>query len=237
MGNQGLTSTNSFAVVILAAGKGTRLKSKHAKVLHQIGGKPLLAHVIAAARQVFATQDIYVVIGHQAEQVRSSVEAAGVKFVLQQPQKGTGHAIMCARDQVRPYKNLLVLYGDVPLIQPATISLLRDFHVTRKAAMTILTAEPDSPTGYGRIVRSSASSDTVKAIVEQKALNQRQEKIREINSGIYAFATQPLLANLDRLSPNNVHGEFYLTDMAALLSGTRGKNLVIALKTSDPAEV
>jgi bifunctional UDP-N-acetylglucosamine pyrophosphorylase/glucosamine-1-phosphate N-acetyltransferase len=237
MGKQGITSTPGFAAVIMAAGKGTRLKSKRAKVLHQIGGKPLLAHVIAAAKQVFSPQDIYVVVGHQAEQVRSAVAATGVKFVPQQPQKGTGHAIMCAREQVQAYENVLVLYGDVPLVRPATIAQVQDFHLARKAAMTILTAEPDDPTGYGRIIRSSPSSDAVKAIVEQKALNRRQEKIREINSGIYAFATGPLLANLDRLTTDNVHGEFYLTDIAALVSNSQSKNPVVALKTSDPAEV
>lgn len=221
----------------MAAGKGTRLKSKRAKVLHEIGGKPLLAHVISAAAQIVAAENIYVVIGHQADAVRSAVAESGVKFVLQKPQKGTGHAIMCAREQVRQHENFLVLYGDVPLVRPATIAKLRDFHLSRKAAMTILTAEPDDPTGYGRIIRRSPSSDTVKAIVEQKALNRHQEKVREINSGIYAFATMPLLANLDRLKTNNAHGEFYLTDMAALLSKSRGNGPVVALKAADSAEV
>ncbi len=236
-----MTSVHGFAIVIMAAGKGTRLKSKRAKVLHQIGGKPLLAHVISAAIQVTPPENVYVVVGHQAEEVRSAVQQTGVRFVLQSPQNGTGHAIMCAREQVQQYDNILVLSGDVPLIQPATIARLRDFHLAHKAAMTILTAEPADPAGYGRIVRKSSSGDAVKAIVEQKSLNRQQEKIKEINSGIYAFAVKPLLANLDRLTANNVHGEFYLTDVAALLSQNKDKNKdkaqVVALKAADPAEV
>src|SRR5579884_632925 len=120
---------SGFAIVIMAAGKGTRLKSKRAKVLHEIGGRPLLAHVIQAAKQVVPAEDIYVVIGHQAEQVRAAVESTGVKFVLQEEQRGTGHAILCAREHVKRYQNILVLSGDVPLIRPETIQRLRDYHL------------------------------------------------------------------------------------------------------------
>lgn len=224
-----------FAIVIMAAGKGTRLKSKRAKVLHQVGGKPLLAHVISAATQVVPAKNVYLIIGHQAEEVRAAVQQTGVQFVLQAEQRGTGHAIMCARDQVQQHENILVLSGDVPLIRPDTITRLRDFHLSRKAAMTILTAEPADPTGYGRIVRNSPSSENVKAIVEQKTLTKKQEKLAEINSGIYAFSTRPLFANIDRLTANNVHREFYLTDMAALLVKAKAK--VIALRADDPSEV
>jgi bifunctional UDP-N-acetylglucosamine pyrophosphorylase/glucosamine-1-phosphate N-acetyltransferase len=224
-----------FAIVIMAAGKGTRLKSARAKVLHQIGGKPLLAHVIAAARQIVPANDIHVIIGHHAEQVRAAVAHTGVQFVLQPEQRGTGHAIMRARDQVQGYHNLLVLSGDVPLIRPETIARVRDFHLSHKAAMTILTAEPADPFGYGRVIRAGASSDQVKAIVEQKSLSKAQQKAREINSGIYAFAGKPLFANIDRLKTDNAHREFYLTDMAALLVKARAR--VVALKADDPAEV
>jgi bifunctional UDP-N-acetylglucosamine pyrophosphorylase / glucosamine-1-phosphate N-acetyltransferase len=236
MGNQRINS-NSLAIVILAAGKGTRLKSKRAKVLQRIGGKPLLAHVISAASQVVSPEDIYVVVGHQADEVRGATADTGVQFVLQEPQKGTGHAIMCAREELQKYEHIVVLYGDVPLIRPATIAGLRDLHLARKAAMTILSAEPDDPTGYGRIVRRSSTGDSVQAIVEQKALNSRQQKIHEINSGIYAFAVRPLLANLDRLTTDNAHGEFYLTDIAGLLSKSPAKTPVIVLKTEDAGEV
>jgi bifunctional UDP-N-acetylglucosamine pyrophosphorylase/glucosamine-1-phosphate N-acetyltransferase len=217
----------------MAAGKGTRLKSNRAKVLHQIGGRPLLAHVIAAAKQVVPANDIYVVVGHQAEAVRTATEPMGVRFVLQADQRGTGHAVMCAREQVRGYTHVLVLYGDVPLIRPETIARVKDFHLSKRAAMTILTAEPPDPTGYGRVIR--ADGDRVKAIVEQKALRTSQLKLREINSGIYAFATQPLLDHIDRLKTDNVHGEFYLTDMAELLA--RAKAPVVAVKAADSTEV
>jgi bifunctional UDP-N-acetylglucosamine pyrophosphorylase / glucosamine-1-phosphate N-acetyltransferase len=233
MAKPNMTHGSELAVVIMAAGKGTRLKSKHAKVLHSIGGRPLLAHVVAAAAKVVPPQDIYVVIGHQADAVRAAVESTGVQFVLQAEQRGTGHAIMCAREQVEGYEDILVLSGDVPLIRPETIARLRDIHRSRRAAMTILTAEPRDPFGYGRMVR--AGGDRVKAIVEQKALSKSQQKIGEINSGIYAFATKPLFANIDRLTTGNAHGEFYLTDMAALL--VRAKAKVMAVKAADAAEV
>jgi len=224
--------------VIMAAGKGTRLKSRRAKVLHEIGGQPLLAHVIKAAQQIIPTNDIYVIIGHQAESVCKALEPLeplGVKFVLQSEQRGTGHAIMCAREQVQRYQNILVLSGDVPLIRPETIARVRDFHLDKKAAMTILTAEPPDAFGYGRVIRAGAGSDRVKAIVEQKALTKSQQKAREINSGIYAFATKPLFSHIDRLTTDNAHRELYLTDMAALL--VKAKATVVALKAADPAEV
>jgi bifunctional UDP-N-acetylglucosamine pyrophosphorylase/glucosamine-1-phosphate N-acetyltransferase len=235
MARQNITNSPSFAIVIMAAGQGTRLKSKRAKVLHEIGGRPLLEHVIAAATQVVSARDIYVVIGHQAESVRAAVEHTGVQFVLQAEQRGTGHAVMCAREQAQAYENILVLSGDVPLIRPETIAQLRDFHLARKAAMTILTAEPPDPAGYGRMVRSGAGRDRVKAIVEQKALAGSQQRIREINSGIYAFATKPLFAHINQLTTNNAHREFYLTDMAALL--VRAKAKVVAVKAEAAAEV
>ena len=234
MRNQKTNSDREFAIVIMAAGKGTRLKSRRAKVLHEIGGQPLLAHVIKAAQQIVPAEHIYVVIGHQAENVREAVEPLGVKFILQAEQRGTGHAIMCAREQVDSSQNILVLSGDVPLIRPETIARLRDFHLGKKAAMTILTAAPADPFGYGRVIRAG-SSDRVKAIVEQKALSKSQQKEREINSGIYAFATKPLFANIDRLKTDNAHHELYLTDMAALL--VKSKTTVVALEASDAAEV
>jgi bifunctional UDP-N-acetylglucosamine pyrophosphorylase/glucosamine-1-phosphate N-acetyltransferase len=235
MRNQAIHRPGGFAIAIMAAGKGTRLKSARAKVLHEVGGRPLLAHVIAAAAQTVPANDIYVIIGHQAGRVRAAVQHTGVSFVEQPEQLGTGHAVMCARKELEKYENLLVLSGDVPLVRRETIESLRDFHLSRKAAMTILTAEPADPSGYGRIVRASRSSDTVKQIVEQKMLKGTQQKLREINSGIYAFATGPLFANIDRLTTDNPNREFYLTDMAALLVKARAR--VLAIKASDPAEV
>ena len=146
------------AIAIMAAGKGTRLKSKLPKVLHEVGGRPQLAHVIAAAAQVVAKKDIYVIIGHEAEKVREALANTGVGFIVQAPQRGTGHALMVARKELERYDQIIVLSGDAPLITPATIRNMDDFHRKQKAAMTILTAEVENPFGYGRIIRKSAKS-------------------------------------------------------------------------------
>jgi bifunctional UDP-N-acetylglucosamine pyrophosphorylase / glucosamine-1-phosphate N-acetyltransferase len=224
-----------LAIAIMAAGKGTRLKSKHPKVLHEVGGKPLLAHVIAAASQVVSAGDIYAIIGHEADRVRQAVATTGVQFVLQTEQRGTGHAIITAREALNAYDHVLVLSGDAPLISAQTISSIRDFHLAQGAAMTILTARLDDPTGYGRVIRKSLGSDEVQAIVEQKQLKRGQEKIHEINSGFYAFATGPLFEHIEELGTENPHGEFYLTDMAAILK--RAKERVVAVEAVDPHEI
>ena len=228
-------SAGRFAIAIMAAGKGTRLKSRHPKVLHEVGGKPMLEHVIAAARKVVSAEDIYVIIGHEADRVQQRVSATGVNFVLQAEQRGTGHAIMVARDQLAKYDRFLVLSGDVPLIWAGTIERLRDFHRQQKATMTILTAELENPHGYGRIVRKSEKSAEVAAIVEEKALTAAQRKLREVNSGIYAFDSKPLFARISKLKTDNAHKEFYLTDMAGLL--VRDKQKVVALPAINPEEV
>jgi len=224
-----------FATAILAAGKGTRLKSKRAKVLHSIGGKPLLQHVIDAALQSAPPEQIFVIVGHQAAEVERAVGHTGVQFVHQTEQLGTGHAIQCLRQNVQNSSDLLVLSGDAPLIRPATIGRLRDFHLAQQAAMTILTARPEYPFGYGRVLRVSPTSPDVAAIVEQKSLTVEQQHIGEINSGIYAFRTETLYRHIDALQANNAHGEYYLTDMAAILR-TAGER-VVALETDDANEV
>jgi bifunctional UDP-N-acetylglucosamine pyrophosphorylase / glucosamine-1-phosphate N-acetyltransferase len=223
------------AVVIMAAGKGTRLKSKHPKVLHEAGGKPLLAHVIAAAANVVPAKDIYVIIGHEAEHVRQAVQHTGVQFITQEQQLGTGHAISIAQQAIKSYDDVVILSGDAPLVAAATIETLRDFHSAHAAAMTILTAELPGPSGYGRILRKRPNSYEVKAIIEHKAATARQQKIREINSGMYAFAVPALLKHISKLRANNAQGEFYLTDMAALL--TNAKQRVLALRADDANEV
>ena len=138
-----------FAIVVMAAGKGTRLKSKRAKVLHEIGGKALVRHVVDAARQIVLPQDIYVIAGHQADQVKASLADLEVKFVNQPEQRGTGHAIQQVREAVQGYDKIIVLSGDAPLIRPETIANLRDFHLAQKAAMTLLTASGKIPLATG----------------------------------------------------------------------------------------
>ena len=218
----------------MAAGKGTRLKSKHPKVLHQLGGKPLLAHVISAARKIVPASDIYVIIGHEADQVRAAVQDTGVQFVLQEPQRGTGHAIMCARHALARYKDVIVLSGDAPLITPRTITKLRDFHLGSKAAMTILSARLENPTGYGRLLRKR-NRDEVQQVVEEKSATPQQRRIREINSGFYVFSVKPLFQFIERLATDNPHAEYYLTDMAAVLA--RAKQKVVVVETENPSEI
>jgi len=219
----------------MAAGKGTRLKSKHPKVLHEVGGKPLLAYVIAAAKKVAAPEDIYVIVGHEAEKVREAAQETSVQFVLQEPQRGTGHALMCAAPALAKYDQVVVLSGDAPLITAETITKLRDFHQQKKAAMTILSAELENPTGYGRVIRASSKNGEVKEVVEEKSCTPAQRKLREINSGFYVFSTKLLFGNIDRLKTDNPHGEYYLTDMAAVLR--QAKQRVVAVKTEQPWEI
>ena len=224
-----------FAIVIMAAGKGTRLKSKRPKVLHEVGGKPLIRHVVDAARQIVPPEDVYVIVGHEAGLVRDSVAKLGVQFVEQTEQRGTGHAIQTARQATEGYENIIVLSGDVPLIRPETIRKVRDFHLEHRAAMTVLTAAPEELQGYGRVVRKSNNSDEIREIVEPKALTPELAKAKEINSGIYAFASKPLFAHIDSLGTKNAHGEFYLTDMAAILVAAGER--VLALQAEDADEV
>jgi bifunctional UDP-N-acetylglucosamine pyrophosphorylase/glucosamine-1-phosphate N-acetyltransferase len=231
-----------IAIAIMAAGKGTRLKSKHPKVLHEIGGKPILAHVIATAQKVVPAQDIFVIIGHEAERVREAVAGTGVNFVLQAAQRGTGHAIMVARDALfgsgrgsgNKYDQVIVLSGDAPLITAESIRKLGDFHTAQNATMTLLSADLDDPYGYGRVIRKGGRVE-VQAIVEEKSATPQQKKIREINSGFYAFDAPALYEHIDSLSTENAHGEYYLTDMAGVFHRARKK--VVAIKTSDAGEV
>jgi bifunctional UDP-N-acetylglucosamine pyrophosphorylase/glucosamine-1-phosphate N-acetyltransferase len=229
------TGVPRVAIAIMAAGKGTRLKSKHPKVLHQVGGKPVLAHVIAAAKQVVPAEQVFAIIGYEADRVRQSLAHTGVKFVLQAEQRGTGHALMVAREALAGYEHILVLSGDAPLITPETIARLRDFHLQSKAGMTLLTAELENPAGYGRVIRKAAQSREVAAIVEEKAATARQRKTREINAGFYGFRAASLFGHIDRISTDNPHGEFYLTDMAAILRKARER--VVAVRADDPLEV
>lgn len=232
--------THNLAIAIMAAGKGTRLKSKRPKVLHEIGGRALLLHVIAAAQKVVPADHIYCIIGHEADRVRAAVEATGVQFVLQPEQRGTGHALQMVKaffllsGQPVP-ENLLVLSGDVPLIRPETIAAIRDTHLREHAAMTILTAVPTDPTGYGRVLRRIPGHPEVTAIVEQKSLKPDQLATPEINSGIYCFRTSALFEKLDQLDTNNAHGEFYLTDVAAMLVADNQR--VVAVQADSVDEV
>ena len=219
----------------MAAGKGTRLKSQLPKVLHEVGGKPLLEHVIRAAVRVVPAHDVYAIIGHEAESVRAAMAHTGVGFVLQAEQRGTGHALMVAREALADYDHVIVLSGDAPLITPETIARLLDSHLQERAAMTLLSAELENPFGYGRVLRKSPRGADVQGIVEEKAASAAQKKIREINSGFYVFSVEDLYSNIEKLSTDNAHAEYYLTDMAAVLRKARLR--VVACRTENPSEV
>jgi bifunctional UDP-N-acetylglucosamine pyrophosphorylase/glucosamine-1-phosphate N-acetyltransferase len=222
-----------IAIVILAAGKGTRLKSALAKVLHRAGGRPLVEHV-ARACQPLKPREIIAVVGHQAEDVTGTVEPLGVKAVIQEPQRGTGHAMLVARRAISSRtKVAIVLPGDAPLIRTETLAALAKAHQETAAAATILSAEIENPAGYGRIVRQDDGS--VAAIVEDSALTGEQRSIREINSSIYCFTLEKLWPCLATLKPQNVHKELYLTDAIAALRQKGEK--VQAFIASDSDEV
>ena len=218
----------------MAAGKGTRLRSRRPKVLHEIGGKPLLAHVIAAATKIVAPADVYAVVGHQAERVEAALASTDIQFVLQTEQLGTGHAIQAAQSAIAGYDHILVLSGDVPLIRPETIQLLWEVHQAENAVMTLLAATPEHSYGYGRVIRKGPGSAQVEAIIEEKSLRPEQKALREINLGMYAFRTAPLLKHLKELSTDNSHREYYLTDMARIFAAAGER--VVAFTAPDISE-
>ncbi|HEV7906195.1 MAG TPA: bifunctional UDP-N-acetylglucosamine diphosphorylase/glucosamine-1-phosphate N-acetyltransferase GlmU [Pyrinomonadaceae bacterium] len=211
-------------VLILAAGLGTRMHSRTAKVLHQLGGRPLIAHVChTAAALVKEGRPVHIVVGHQAEEVKAAVAqelgADGANFIMQTEQRGTGDAVMTARDALADANStLLVLSGDVPLINHETLGALIHQHRThrgRGAACTLLTVKLEDPTGYGRIVRDS--DGRFERIVEQKDATPEERQIKEINAGIYCFETRVLFPALARVQPANAQGEYYLTDAPGIL--------------------
>jgi bifunctional UDP-N-acetylglucosamine pyrophosphorylase / glucosamine-1-phosphate N-acetyltransferase len=223
------------AVAIMAAGKGTRLKSQLPKVLHEVGGKPLLAHVISAATLVVPPADIFAIIGHEAERVRAALASSGVNFVLQSEQRGTGHALMVAQSALSRYDHVIVLSGDAPQITPQTIAQLLNFHLDEQAAMTLLSADLEHPSGYGRVLRKNPRRSEVQGIVEEKSASPAEKKLHEINAGFYVFAVPELFKYIKRLSTANPHAEYYLTDMAQVLR--QAAQRVVVWKTANSAEV
>lgn len=200
-----------LGVLILAAGEGTRMRSRLPKVLHQLAGKPLLEHVIDTARSI-TPDEITIVYGHGGELVRETLEAPDLDWVEQSERLGTGHAVMQAVPNLQRMDQVLILYGDVPLISGSTlVSLLAGLHTTELA---LLTVDLPDPTGYGRIVRDR--DDRVIRIVEQKDASERELEICEINTGIMAVRRKRLLEWLSRLENNNAQNEYYLTDIIAL---------------------
>lgn len=220
----------SLEVVILAAGQGTRMRSSLPKVLHPIAGKPMAGHVVDTVRSLNAAS-IYLIVGHGAEKVRKTLAADDVVFVEQLEQLGTGHAVMQALPKLSDASQVLILYGDVPLIKAATLEELL-VHAT-DTSLGLLTVNLDNPNGYGRIIRDAKQQ--VSAIVEQKDANEDQLKVNEINTGILAVTSKQLKRWLPALSNNNAQGEYYLTDIIAMAyqEGT----LIQTVQPSTTAEV
>ncbi len=220
-----------IATLILAAGKGTRLRSRIAKVLHRAGGRALVEHAVRTASALRGP--VFVVVGHQGEEVSKLVSPLGAQTIPQQPQLGTGHALQVARPALEEFRRAIVIPGDAPLIRVETLLELERAHRTAGAAATVLTAVLDDPTGYGRILREP--DGTVRAIVEQKAASGAERAIHEINSGMYCFELETLWPLLGELRPENAHRELYLTDVVALLR-RRGQRVAAQL-AADPREI
>ena len=205
----------NVAAVILAAGKGTRMKSKLVKVLHPAAGRPMIAWPVDAARAAGA-ETIVLVVGHQADAVRSFFSGdQDIRSTLQEEQLGTGHAVASAREALAGFDGtVLILCGDTPLLRPETLSRLVDLHSSNKAAVTVLTAIMENPYGYGRVVRDN--NGHIVRIVEQKDATAEELAIAEINSGIYCMDAAFLFNNIDNISSENAQGEFYLTDLVSI---------------------
>lgn len=205
---------NTLKAVILAAGKGTRMKSDLPKVVHTIDGKCLVDFVIDAAKQAGATA-ICLVVGYKNEVVKESIAHKNVFFALQEEQLGTGHAVKCAKEFIGTEGQTLILFGDTPLITGETLSRLLEYHKNKQNAVTVLSAKIDDPTGYGRIIRNQNGSFV--RSVEQKDANEIELASHEINSGMYIFDTKELSEALEKIQPNNAQGEYYLPDTLTVI--------------------
>jgi UDP-N-acetylglucosamine diphosphorylase/glucosamine-1-phosphate N-acetyltransferase len=228
--------SDKLAVVILAAGKGTRMKSPEtAKVMYEINGVPMIDYVIDLALKLLADR-ILLVVGWQKQSVIDHVAAKSekVECVVQEEQLGTGHAVLQTMEPLREFDGeVLVLSGDVPLLSEKTAQALAGYHRISASVATILTAEVDDPAGYGRIVRNKEGF--VRKIVEDKDASSQELKIREINSGIYMFNRERLFEALQQLKPDNVQGEYYLTDVFEYFWNHELQ--IAAVKALEPVEV
>jgi bifunctional UDP-N-acetylglucosamine pyrophosphorylase/glucosamine-1-phosphate N-acetyltransferase len=223
-----------FSIVILAAGKSTRFKSKRSKLLHALAGRPMGDYIVRTCLAAGA-EKILMVVGHDAAAVQEALGRPGVEFIEQKEQLGTGHALMEARSQLEKCAgaNVVVVVGDAPLLRAETLLKLIAAHHKARAAASVLTMRLDDPRGYGRIVRSSGKS--VRAIVEEKLCTPAQRKIKEVSSGILCFSRIELLKDLDKLSNKNVQKEYLLTDLVKIFN--RRRKRVLALPVEDAREV
>ena len=221
---------NKLKVIILAAGEGKRMKSKLPKVLHKVQGKTMADHVIDAA-ECAGADDICVVIGHGAETVKEALKNRKVKFALQQKQMGTGHAVMQAGDFIVDGADIVVLYGDTPLITAQTINKILDFHRTENNSISIISAMVDNPAGYGHIIRD-INGNFLKN-VEHKDADEKEKLVKEINTGIYCFTGEALKKGLSLLKNDNVQGEYYLPDTLEIILKDGGRVNAMTAESAD----
>jgi bifunctional UDP-N-acetylglucosamine pyrophosphorylase/glucosamine-1-phosphate N-acetyltransferase len=231
-----VSSSRPLGVVVLAAGLGTRMRSGRAKVLHELGGRPLLGHVLAALAPLGPAR-VALVVGHQADAVRRAAEGGtfpDLRTVVQAEQRGTGHAVLCAAPAFEGFVgDVVICYGDVPLVRTATLRALVEAHRRRGADLTLLTVCFEDPTGYGRILRGTGGE--VVGIVEERDAGPDQRAIKEINPGFYAVRSETLFPLLAELRPDNAQGELYLTDLVTLAA--RAGHRVHAVQAGEPYEV
>ena len=206
---------DNIMAIVLAAGKGTRMKSKKSKLVQKIYGKEIVKRAVENAKKS-GINDIVAVVGYQKEEVME-VLGDSVKYAVQEEMLGTGHAVMQAKEYLKGKKGkVLVLNGDVPLLRPETLNKLIEKSIENKEYATLLTAIYDNPTGYGRIIRDEGGN--IEAIIEEKDTKASQRKIKEINAGIYCFDIEELLSALEKIKPNNAQGEYYITDVIQLMN-------------------
>ncbi|HLY60835.1 MAG TPA: bifunctional UDP-N-acetylglucosamine diphosphorylase/glucosamine-1-phosphate N-acetyltransferase GlmU [Terriglobia bacterium] len=237
MAKQGLKAEHGFSVMILAAGKATRFKSEHSKMLHKLAGRLLGEYILRTAAAI-VPQRIYMVIGHEAETLRKIFMRANLHFIEQAEQRGTGHALIVSRKVIEacPSEHLLVLVGDAPLLRAETLRELVAAHTKSGAAATVLSTRVDNPHGYGRVIRTGpAKGNRVRAIVEEKVATPAQRKVQEINSGIICFSRAQLVKHLSELSDDNAQKEYLLTDMIEIFN--KHGQRVMAFEVADSREV
>jgi bifunctional UDP-N-acetylglucosamine pyrophosphorylase/glucosamine-1-phosphate N-acetyltransferase len=225
----------ALAAIVLCAGKGTRMKSEKAKVLHQILGRPLFAYPVARALGIGASP-VVAVVGHQADEVKQAIQRTfpdgPLRFALQAEQKGTGHAVRCAEEALRDFSGpVLILYGDVPLIREETLSALVEAYRSSDAPLALVSTLLDNPTGYGRVVREAGA---VRRVVEHKDASPDERAIKECNAGLYVVDSRFLFEALSAVKPHNAQGEFYLTDLVEMAAQRAPGRIKVVV--ADPLE-
>ena len=224
---------NELSVIIMAAGKGTRMNSDMPKVLHLVNGEPMILKVLQTAYKINASP-IITIVGYKAKLVKDLLKNESTDFALQKEQNGTGHAVMQCNEQLKDFKgNVLVLSGDVPFITSSTLSKLIKVHIQSKAKATVLTCELDNPSGYGRIIKND--NNRLQKIVEHKDANENELNENEINTGIYIFNSTELFETLPMLKNDNNQNEYYLTDVLNIMLDN--DNPVFAYKTSNASQI